>query len=140
MVALLSFQNVPTAPGRETTSAPVTGTPSVAVAPPAAHSANHAESSPGGLGGIAPMLLMVVPLVLLMVFTNRNQGKKQAKVIAALQKGDRVIISGGMIGKVVELGDRIAKIEVAPGMKIEVLKSGILGKDDAETAALAEKK
>jgi len=92
------------------------------------------------LGGIAPMLLMVVPLVLLMVFTNRNQGKKQAKVIAELQKGDRVITSGGMIGKVVEIGDRIAKIEVSPGMKIEILKTGILGKDDAETAALAEKK
>ncbi len=138
MVALLSFQNVPTAPGRETTTTAVTGTPSVASTQAPAPAA-HADS-PGGLGGIAPMLLMVVPLVLLMVFTNRNQGKKQAKVIAALQKGDRVITSGGMIGKVVELGDRIAKIEVAPGMKIEVLKSGILGKDDAETAALAEKK
>ena len=89
---------------------------------------------------MGPMLLMVVPLVLLMVFTSRNQGKKQAKVIAGLQKGDRVITSGGMIGKLVEIGDRVAKIEIAPGMKIEVLKSGILGKDDAETAALAEKK
>jgi preprotein translocase subunit YajC len=92
------------------------------------------------LAGIAPMLLMVVPLVLLMVFTNRSQAKKQGKVIASLQKGDRVVISGGMIGKLVEIGDRIAKVELAPGLKIEVLKSGILGKDDAETAALAEKK
>ena len=137
MVALLSFQNVPPVAGRETTTTAVTGTPSVAVTPAAP--AGHADS-PGGLGGIAPMLLMVVPLVLLMVFTNRNQGKKQAKVVAELQKGDRVITSGGMIGKVVEIGDRIAKIEVSPGMKIEILKTGILGKDDAETAALAEKK
>ena len=137
MVALLSFQNVPPAPGRETTTNAVTGTPSVPSTP--ATPAGHTDS-PGGLGGIAPMLLMVVPLVLLMVFTNRNQGKKQAKVIAGLQKGDRVITSGGMIGKLVEIGDRVAKIEVAPGMKVEVLKSGILGKDDAETAALAEKK
>jgi preprotein translocase subunit YajC len=136
LVALLSFQNIPPVAGRETTTTTttaVTGAPSTPAAP-AAH------DSPGGLGGIAPMLLMVVPLVLLMVFTNRNQGKKQAKVIAELQKGDRVITSGGMIGKVVEIGDRIAKIEVSPGMKVEILKSGILGKDDAETAALAEKK
>jgi preprotein translocase subunit YajC len=68
-----------------------------------------------------PMLLMVVPLVLLMVFTNRSQAKKQGKVIASLQKGDRVIISGGMIGKLLELGDRIAKVELAPGLKVEVL-------------------
>jgi len=50
------------------------------------------------------MLLMVVPLVLLMVFTNRSQAKKQGKVIASLQKGDKVILSGGLMGKLVELG------------------------------------
>ena len=41
---------------------------------------------------------------------------------------------------IVEVGDRFAKIELAPGMKVEVLKSSLLGKDSAETAAAAEKK
>jgi len=33
-----------------------------------------------------------------------------------------------------------AKLELAPGVKVEVLKSGLLGKDTAETAAAVEKK
>ena len=86
------------------------------------------------------MLIMVVPLVLLMAFTSRSQSKKQGKVLASLQKGDRVITQGGMVGKLIELGDRYAKVEVSPGVKIEVLKTGLLGKDDAETAASLEKK
>jgi len=90
--------------------------------------------------GMLPMLIMVVPLVLLMVFTSRSQAKKQGKVLASLQKGDRVITQGGMVGKLIELGDRYAKVEIASGVKIEVLKSGLLGKDDAETAASLEKK
>ena len=90
--------------------------------------------------GMFPMLIMVVPLVLLMVFTSRSQAKKQTKLLSSLQKGDRVVTSGGMVGKLVELGDRYAKVEVAPGVKIDVLKSGLLGKDDAETAASLEKK
>jgi len=138
LVALLSFQNVPPAPGRETNA--ITVAPSAPGTPPSSASDSHTAASGGGLAGIAPMLLMVVPLVLLMVFTNRSQAKKQGKVIASLQKGDKVILSGGLMGKLVELGDRVAKVELAPGMKIDVLKSGILGKDDAETAALADKK
>jgi preprotein translocase subunit YajC len=87
-----------------------------------------------------PMLIMVVPLVLLMLFTSRSNSKKQKKILESLQKGDRVIMQGGLVGKLVEIGDRLAKVELAPGMKVEVLKSGLLGKDDAETAASLEKK
>ena len=135
MVSLLSFQNVPPAPGRETNA--VTAAPSV----PADHgSVDSAKASPSGLMGMLPMLIMVVPLVLLMVFTSRSQAKKQGKVLASLTKGDRVITQGGMVGKLVELGDRYAKVEISPGVKIDVLKSGLLGKDDAETAASLEKK
>lgn len=135
MVALLSFQNIPPAPGRETNA--ITTAP----AAPADHASSDAgKGAPAGLGGMLPMLIMVVPLVLLMVFTSRSQSKKQGKVLASLQKGDRVITQGGMVGKLVEVGDRYAKVEVSPGVKIEVLKTGLLGKDDAETAASLEKK
>jgi len=104
---------------------------------PGAPAAHPAE---GGLGGMLPMLIMVVPLILLMVFTSRSNTKKQKKMLDSLQKGDRVITQGGLVGKLVEVGDRYAKVELAPGMKVEFLKSGLLGKDDAETAASLEKK
>jgi preprotein translocase subunit YajC len=85
-------------------------------------------------------LLIVIPLVLMMLFSSRSQQKKQAQLIASLQKGDRVLTQGGFVGKLVEIGDRYAKVELAPGVKVEVLKSGLLGKDTTETAAAVEKK
>jgi preprotein translocase subunit YajC len=135
LALLLSYQNVPPAPGRETTTSTT-----VAPAAPVKEAAPGAHAEGGGLTSMLPMLIMVVPLILLMVFTSRSNSKKQNKLLASLQKGDRVITTGGLVGKLVEMGDRYAKVELAPGMKVDVLKSGLLGKDDAETAASLEKK
>ncbi len=85
-------------------------------------------------------LVLLVPVLLLMFFSSRSQQKKQAAAIAELKKGDRVLLQGGLVGKLVEIQERYAKVELAPGMKVDVLKSSLLGKDTPETAAAAETK
>lgn len=85
------------------------------------------------------MLLMFLPILFLLLWMPRSQQKKQAALLAKLQKGDRVVTQSGMLGKLVEMGERSYKIEIAPGVKIDVLKSSIAGKDGADAAA-SEKK
>ncbi len=126
--ALLS-QIVPPAPGRQPgeihpePSAPAGGAPS--------------EPAPGGMW---IMLLMIAPLLLLMFWSSRSQQKKQEKVLSGLAKGDRVVLQGGIVGKFLEMSERVAKVEIAPGVKVDVLRSSILGKDSPETQAAAEKR
>jgi len=95
------------------------------------------EPAPGGMW---IMLLMIAPLLLLMFWSSRSQAKKQEKVLSGLTKGDRVILQSGLVGKFVELSDKIAKVEIAPGVKVDVLRSSILGKDGPEAQAAAEKR
>lgn len=85
-------------------------------------------------------LALFVPLIIMMFWSSRSQQKKQQKVMSELKKGDWVLTQGGIRGKFVEMGDRLVKIEIAPGTKIEVLRSAIVGKDGAEAAAQVEKK
>jgi preprotein translocase subunit YajC len=134
--AALGFQNVPPAPGREgVVSQPAT---------PAA--GTGASESPSSGFAFLPMLVMVVPLLLLMFWTSRSQSKKQATMLSGLAKGDRVLLQSGIVGKFIEMNDRIAKIEISPGVKIDVLRSALAGKDNLETQqvvadkAAAEKK
>lgn len=87
-----------------------------------------------------PLLIMVLPMVLLLFFSNRSQQKKQAAALSGLKKGDRVLTEGGIVGRLVEIGDRYAKLEIAPGVKIEVLKTRLAGADLAEPQPAAEKK
>ena len=76
---------------------------------------------------------------LTLMWGSRSQSKKQAALMSSLAKGDRVITQSGLDGKFLEMNDRIAKIEISPGVKVEVLRSGIMGKDTPETAAAVDK-
>lgn len=86
------------------------------------------------------MLLMFAPIIVMMLWSSRSQQKRQQKILSELKKGDTVLTQAGIRGKLVELGDRYAKVEIAPGTKVEILKTAVLGKDGAEAAAQIEKK
>ncbi len=123
----LALQQLPPSPGQGTTAS----------APAPAGEARPAE--PGALGMLLPLILFV-PLIFVMFWSSRSQQKRQQKLLAELQKGDSVLTQGGLRGKLVELGDRFAKIEIAPGVKVDVLRGSLLGKDTVETASQLEKK
>ncbi len=133
----MELQNVPPAPGRgeaPTTTQPVEG------APPA-----QGDAPPGGgggpFGGIGMMLIMFLPMILIIFFLNRSQGKKQRELESKLKKGDRVITSGGMIGRIAEISpnSKYVKIEITSGVKIEFLKTAIQGLDTGDVAAVSAK-
>lgn len=84
-------------------------------------------------------ILLLLPLLLLMFWSSRSQQKKAAAALAALKKGDRVVTQSGFVGKLVEIGDRTAKVELAPGVKVEILRSGLVGKDTGDAQAAAKK-
>lgn len=133
MALAFAFQDVPPAPGRPAT--PGQATQQAPSAPPA----SSAPAEPGLVGMLFP-LLMLLPVILLMFWSTRSQQKKQQAALADLKKGDRVLTQSGLVGKLVEIGERYAKLELAPGVKVEVLKSGLLGKDLGDAAAAVEKK
>lgn len=127
---MFSLQNIPPAPGRQGSEAAPSAPDSRGAPPP---------PPDAGIFGYLPLLLVAV-MIPLLLFSKRSQAKKDAAVIASLAKGDRVLLQGGLVGKLVELGDRYAKVELSPGVKVEVIKTALLGKDSPDTAAQAEKK
>jgi preprotein translocase subunit YajC len=109
-------------------------------AQPARGTSDHpAPPAPGG-PNLFFMLMLFLPLFFLLFWLPRSQQKKQAAALAKLQKGDKVVTQSGMLGKLVEIGERTYKLEIAPGVKIDVLKSSVAGKDGADAAPAAEKK
>lgn len=89
---------------------------------------------PGGspMGGPMQLLLFALPL-LLIVFTMRNQSKKQKAIEQNLKTGDTVVTNAGLIGKIVEMNERTVRLEIAPGVNVRLLKTAIQGIDAGDT-------
>lgn len=72
-----------------------------------------------------PMLLIIVVFYFFMIRPQMKKAKDHKKYVEELKKGDRVITTSGIHGKIVELNDATFLIEVESGTKIRFEKSSI---------------
>lgn len=82
----------------------------------------------GGQSPYSGIIMIVAMVAIFYFFMIRPQQKKQKeiqKAREALQNGDKVIISGGIYGKIREIGDVYMIIEIADGVKIKVDKASV---------------
>ncbi|MDD2246492.1 MAG: preprotein translocase subunit YajC [Proteiniphilum sp.] len=83
----------------------------------------------GGVTGMGSTLLMMVAIIAVFYFFMiRPQQKKQKelqKSREAMKVGDKVVTSGGIHGRIKEVGDTWFLIEVADGVKIKFEKGSV---------------
>ncbi len=65
------------------------------------------------LMGMLPIILMFVILYFLMIRPQMKRQKDHKNMVAALAKGDEIITSGGMLGKVIKVSDNYITAEVS---------------------------
>lgn len=78
--------------------------------------------------GLLPIVLIFVVLYLLLVLPQQRRQKKHAEMLRNLQKGDRVITSGGIYGVVTSVKDNSFIVKIAENVQIEVDKAAIAQK------------
>ena len=66
----------------------------------------------GGLMGMLPIVLMFIVLWFLMIRPQMKKAKEHNKMVSELQKGDEVVTQGGMVGRIVKIGENFITIEV----------------------------
>jgi len=76
----------------------------------------------------APLLMIAVFFVIFYFLLFRPQQKRAREhqnLVAKLASGDEVVTSGGLLGKVVEVGELFVTLEVAEGVRVKVQKNQI---------------
>ncbi len=84
---------------------------------------------PGGLSAqlmqIAPILLMVVLFYFMLIRPQQKRAKEHQIMLSNLKRGDNVVLSSGMLGKIVRVEDKEVGVEIAQGVTVKVVKGMI---------------
>ena len=94
-------------------------------ATPAYAATGGAPAAGGGgfLFGLAPMLLIFVIFYFLLIRPQQKRMKQHQTMIEAVKRGDTVVTSGGLIGKVTKVDEAEVELEVAANVRVRVIKT-----------------
>jgi len=89
----------------------------------------NAQAS-GAASGTGPSLLntLMLPALLLVVFyfllirPQSKRAKDQREMLSKIAVGDEIATTGGVLGKVTEVGEQFLSVEIAAGVSIKLQK------------------
>jgi len=88
------------------------------------------SGSGGGLMAFLPIILIFVILYFLILRPQAKRQRQQQQMIEQLQKGDRIVTSGGIYGIIVRAGEKEPTIivKVADDVKLEIDRNAVARK------------
>ena len=96
------------------------------VTPAFAQATGAAPSGAAAIGSLMPIILIFIIFYFLLIRPQQKKMKEHRAMVEALRRGDEVITSGGIIGKVSKVQeDGRVEVEIAEGVKVKVVKHTI---------------
>ena len=86
------------------------------------------QAAPGGIsmyGFAIQMVALFAIFYFLMIRPQQRRMKTHAAMLAAIKRGDTVVLPSGVIGKVVRVEDKEVGVEIATGVTVKAVKSMI---------------
>lgn len=89
-----------------------------------------AQAKVGGFGDIVstilPLVLIMAVFWFLLIRPQQQRAKQHAAMIAAVRRGDTIVTSGGIVGKVTRVvDDHEVMAEIADGVRVKVVRTSI---------------
>jgi preprotein translocase subunit YajC len=101
--------------------------------------AGGAAAKGGGSLLGTPLVPIILMLAIMWFFLIRPQQKKQKEhraMIDNIKKGDRIVTSGGLVGRVTGVSDAMLTVEIADRVRVKISRGYVAGL--AQTAAPAQ--
>lgn len=75
--------------------------------------------------GMLPLILIFVVFYFMLIRPQNKKAKEHRTMLAALETGAEVATSGGIIGKVTEVGENFVTVEIANNVQVKVQRNTI---------------
>ena len=86
------------------------------------------ETSPSGAGGIMgllPLILIFAVFYFFLIRPQMKQAREHKQMVDALGKGDEIVTNGGLLGKIIKVGDTFISVEIAPDIEVKIQKHSV---------------
>lgn len=90
-----------------------------------AEAAPAAAQQPSLLEGLLPLVVLFVVFYFLLIRPQQKRAKEHRKMVESLGKGDEAVTSGGLLGKITEVGENFVELEVAENTRVKVQRQMI---------------
>jgi preprotein translocase subunit YajC len=74
---------------------------------------------------LLPLVMILVVFYFLLIRPQQKRVKEHQERVGGLRRGDTVVTSGGIIGKVTKVAEDEVTVEIAPNVSVRVIKSTI---------------
>jgi preprotein translocase subunit YajC len=96
--------------------------------------APSAPKGPSTLEALLPFAAMIAIFYFLVIRPQAQRQKAQQKLLSELKRGDDVVTSSGILGRIEGLTELYVTLEIADGVRIKMLRSQIAGTQKAQQA------
>ena len=79
----------------------------------------------GGFTGFIPLILMFVIFYFLLIRPQQKRTKEHRQMISNLKKGDRIVTSGGIHGRITGMDDATLTVEIADKVRVKVARGNV---------------
>ena len=87
--------------------------------------AEGAAPAAGGFLDFLPLIALAAVFYFMIIRPQMKRSKELKIMLEALQKGDEVVTSGGVMGRITKVGENYISLEVAEGVNLQVQKGAI---------------
>jgi preprotein translocase subunit YajC len=87
--------------------------------------AQQAAQQANPLIQFAPLVVLVILFYFMLIRPQMKRAKEAKQMLSALAKGDEALTSGGLAGKIVNIGEAYISLEVADNVVIKVQKASV---------------
>ena len=84
-----------------------------------------AGGQPGGFTAFIPLIIMFAIFYFLLIRPQQKKTKAHREMVSNLKKGDRVVTSGGIHGKITSADDTVVTVEIADKVRIKINRGNI---------------
>jgi len=94
---------------------------------PAAHAQSQAPAAPPNAGLMQFVMLagLFAIMYFMLIRPQRKRQKEHQALLEALGKGDEVVMTSGMVGKVTEVGDLYVTVDVGQDLNLKFQKAAV---------------